>query len=180
MDTPIFYIFLFIHLVSLVIGFGAVIVIDTFGLLWFLKKVKIELVNSVANITQRLIWVGWCGLVISGTILLLYKGSIDSLTTIKLFLVLMLGLNGIFLHFIKKSFEKLQGDNIPPIIMFRMSLASAISQLGWWGAITIGFLHRHWQHNISWPANPWIYIFGIVFLIGLVASIGENKFDKDK
>jgi len=34
MDTTAFYIFLFVHLVSLIVGFGSVLVIDFFGLLW--------------------------------------------------------------------------------------------------------------------------------------------------
>lgn len=50
---------LFIHLISLIVGFGSVIVIDTFGFLWLLKKVKLTFVNRVANVTQPLIWIGW-------------------------------------------------------------------------------------------------------------------------
>ncbi len=38
MDSLIFYIFLFVHLTSLIVGFGAVLVTDFFGLLWLRKK----------------------------------------------------------------------------------------------------------------------------------------------
>ena len=177
METLFFYIFLFIHLVSLITGFGAVIVIDTFGLLWLLKVkgVTLERVNGVAQITQRLIWLGWSGLVFSGIFLITMKGYVDHLTKIKLFFVVMIGLNGVFLHFIKKSMEALGNPNdVPKSIMFRIGLASAISQLGWWGAFTIGFVHRHWRHNIPWP-EQWPYvILSIFLLIGVVAIVGER------
>lgn len=172
---PLYYIALFIHIVSFITGFGSVIVIDSFGLLWLFKRVKISLVIQVANITQRLIWLGWFGLVISGPIMLYNKGFIDNLMWIKLFFVTMLGLNGIFLHFNKKSFERL-GDvqEVPKLFQFRIGLASAISQLGWWGALTIGYLHHNWRGVINWPPQPWLIIAAIVVIILISAGLGET------
>lgn len=177
MDTLPFYIFLFIHIVSLITGFGSVIVIDTFGLLWLLKfkKVTLERVNSVAEITQRLIWLGWCGLVCSGIFLITIKGYIDNLTKIKLFFVILVGLNGIFLHYIKKnSIEFASANKLPSRMMFRVFLATFISQLGWWGAFSIGFVHRHWRHNIPWPEHYVWVMFGILLLIATMAIVGES------
>lgn len=174
MYPPLFYIALFIHVISFIIGFGAVIVIDAFGLLWLIKRVKLATVNTVANVTQILIWLGWTGLVLSGSVLLYHKGFIDNLTWIKLSFVLMLGLNGLFLHSIKKSMERLGSpEELPKIIMFRTALASTISQLGWWGAISIGFYHRHISSFVAWPSNPWIIIAAVFTLIAAVAIIGE-------
>ena len=152
MDTLLFYVFLGVHIISLIIGMGAVLVIDTAGVLWLLKKTKLSSVMSMARLTQPLIWIGWSGLVISGSVLLTLKGSVDALTKLKLFLVLMVGLNGFFLHLIKKSMESIKGEHVPAKLMFKIALASAISQIGWWGAIVIGFLHRHWRHHIDWPS----------------------------
>lgn len=133
-------IFLFLHLIFLVIGFGSVIVIDTFGLLFLLKKRKISEVMKVAQVTQVLIWVGWFGLV--GTGLLLGGLNIldNPLMVTKLFLVMMLGLNGVMLHFLKLSLEKLGDKPIPTKLMIVMGGASTISQIGWWGATILGFL----------------------------------------
>jgi len=61
---------IFVHIVSFIIGFGAVIVIDSFGLLWLLKKTKLAFVMNVAGVTQKLIWLGWIGLVASGSAML--------------------------------------------------------------------------------------------------------------
>src|SRR3989338_592845 len=174
MDTPTFYIFLFIHLVSLIVGFGAVIVIDSMGLLWLFGRIKLQFLGKVAGITQALIWIGWSGLVLSGIGLILHKGYIDNLTIIKLFFVVLLGFNGIFLHYLKHALKEFEKTNkITNIFKFRMGLATSISQMGWWGAIFIGFIHRHWQHYIPWPSNPYIYIIGIIALIGIISLSGE-------
>lgn len=183
-DNPGFYIALFVHLISLVLGFGAVFIIDIFGLLWLLKLwgVNLDLVRRVATITQRLIWVGFIGLVLSGIPLLMLKGTISDLTKIKLALVVLVGLNGIFLHYIKQSLDAL-GDNItdvPKQLMFRISLASFVSQLGWWGATAIGFYNRHIGEQMDWT-QYYIPIIGlIVFVIGTVWTIGEFMTGKPK
>lgn len=181
MNTPIFYVLLFVHLISLCVGFGAVVVIDSFGLLWLLKikNISLSLITKVANVTQMLIWLGFTGLVASGIPMLVLKGHVDNLTKVKLFLVVMVGLNGIFLHFIKRMFEKLQDENnIPKVMMFRMSLASTISQTGWWGAIVIGFVHRHIEHNISWPSFwPYVIVFLAVFFVS-IGFLGEAVLKK--
>ncbi|OGE81505.1 MAG: hypothetical protein A3H72_02760 [Candidatus Doudnabacteria bacterium RIFCSPLOWO2_02_FULL_48_8] len=177
MDSFVFYAFLFVHLVSLVTGFGAVIVIDTFGLLWVLKKRDLTAVNQVADVTQKLIWIGWFGLVFSGIGLITIKGYMDNLTWIKLFFVLMLGINGIYLHLLKKSLVGAQASNIvSPIYKFRIGFASFISQLGWWGALTIGFVHRHWRHEINWPQTPAIWMSGIITFLIIIYVIGQWRY----
>lgn len=172
-----YYVVLFVHLISLIIGFGAVFVIDIFGLLWLLKwwGVDLNLVRRVASITQRLIWIGFIGLVLSGIPLLIMKGKVSDMTKIKLFLVVLVGLNGFFLHYIKKGLDSL-GENIqavPAKYYFRIGLASGISQLGWWGASAIGFYNRHIGQPVSWT-EYYIPIMGIiVFVIGMTWTIGE-------
>ena len=182
MNTPIFYSFLFIHVISFIVGFGSVILVDTFGLLFLFKRIKLSLVNQVANVATKLIWLGLTGLIISGSVLIYHKGFIDELTWIKLFFVAMLACNGVFLGYLKKSTEKFSDtDTLPPIIMFRTGLASTISQLGWWGAIIIGFVHRHIEHYIPYPPYPWPFIImaAIVIGIGTAAIIGNTLLIKN-
>ena len=179
MTEPIFYIALFAHLVFLIMGFGAVIVIDSFGLLMVLGKTRLDLVKKVADITQRLIWIGWIGMIASGLVLITMKGYVDNLTKIKLFFVVLVGLNGVYLHIIKKALGRYGSmKEIPAIWKFRIGLASFISQMGWWGALFIGFVHRHIEHNIPWPANPWIVMVGIVSGLLALWIAGETAFRK--
>ncbi len=179
MNIELNHVFLFIHLASLILGFGAVLVIDTFGFLWIIKKVKLSFVKQVANVTQPLIWIGWTGLVLTGIPLILLKGSISGLSIIKIFAVLMVGLNGIFLHTIKKSMDTLTDElPIPNIIKFRMTLASFISQVGWWTAIVIGFLNNKLKTNAPIIEEPFGKIIPIIILILIVGVIGELIFRK--
>ena len=179
MQSLPFYIFLFIHLVSLITGFGAVIVIDMFGLLAVTKRVDFPLVDKVASVTQRLIWLGWCGLVASGIGLITIKGYIDNLTWIKLFFVAMLGLNGVYLHIIRKASRGIaRMEDVSPLIRFRITMASIISQTGWWGALFIGFIHRHWRHEINWPQTPFLVIAIIALVFGVSIIVGETTLRK--
>ncbi len=173
---PLYFWFITIHILSLVVGMGAVIVIDTFGTLWLFKKVSLRYVMSVADVTQRLIWVGWSGLVVSGTGLLVLKGFIDNLTWMKLFFVALVGANGVLMHVVKKSLEALPNETVPARLRFRIALTSVISQVGWWSAITIGLLHNEWQSYIGWPSNPELYMASILALILVIAGIGEIAF----
>ncbi len=175
-----YHVLTFIHLISLIIGFGAVLVIDTSGLLWILKKRSLSFVQSVAEVTQPLIWIGWSGLVLSGSALLIMKGSVSGLTAIKLFFVALLGLNGLYLHITKQSFPTSPDTiSIPSILKFRITIASTLSQIGWWGAIIIGFLNTKVKTNIPVIDNPLLFIvpFGIIVLITIITGefIFRNK-----
>jgi hypothetical protein len=177
MDSTIFYIALFFHLAFLIVGFGSVLVIDTFGLMWLLKRKKLSEVTQTANLTQILIWIGWCGMIASGAVLIYLKGYVDNLTKIKLFFVLMVGFNGIYLHHIKKAMAKISdSEKLPTLLLFRITLATIISQVGWWGAILIGFIHRHIAHDIPLPSNPYTYIFIISGIFLGAAAAGELAF----
>jgi hypothetical protein len=183
MTTPVFFIFLFIHIISFITAFGAVIFVDFTGVLWMLKKVPLKTVTTIASVAPKLIWIGWSGLVISGIVLIYHKGFIDELTWIKLFFVVMVGINGINLHYISKATNKL-GDVevLPANIMFRTGLASAISQLGWWGAIAIGFYHRQIEHYVPYPPHPWPALIMILICIGIGSAflIGDSITNKKR
>ncbi len=173
-----FYIALLIHLVSLIVGLGSVLVIDAFGVLWLTKRVTLVSVVKVANVTQELIWLGWFGLVFSGIPLILIKGSVDNLTLIKLFLVVLVGLNGLFLHHIKKRFQSIvrYHGTVSPRDEFHIGFATLISQVGWWGAVIIGFAHRHIAHRMDWPENPWPYMITSIIVIITTFYAGETIF----
>src|SRR4051812_10967608 len=57
---------LFVHLASLVAGFGAVMVIDWTGLLWMLGRRTFLDVTRTADALHLMIWLGLAGLTFSG------------------------------------------------------------------------------------------------------------------
>lgn len=168
MDTKAFYIVLFVHLVSLIVAFGSVLVIDVFGLLWIFRKHSLPYVLKIAGVMQKLIWIGWAGLVSSGVPLLVMKAAVDNLTKLKIFLVLLVGFNGLFLDAVKRAGEKVpEGARTPAVLIYHIGLTAAISQLGWWGTVVIGFIHRHIDHVVQWPKNPWLLMAAIAaFFLG--------------
>ena len=159
METTPFFVLLFIHLSGLILGFGSVLVTDLYGLLWTRDRVRFPQVVRVSGVTERFIWAGWAMMVAAGVPLLLLKGELDNLMIVKLFFVALIGVNGVALHLLHKRVRGYEeGDDVPNILMFRLVSSLSLSQFGWWGAVLIGFLHRHVQTVINWPAAPWLLI----------------------
>jgi hypothetical protein len=174
METTPFFIFLFIHLCGLILGFGSVIVTDLYGSLWVLNRVRFPQVVRVSGVTEKFIWAGWGLMVLAGIPLVLLKGVVDNLMIIKLFFVILVGINGIPLHLLHKKVKGYkEGDDIPTIVMFRLMLLLLVSQLGWWSAMLIGFLHRHVQTIINYPDTPYLISGLILTAILIIWATGE-------
>lgn len=174
METTPFFILLFIHLSGLILGFGSVLVTDLYGLLWLRNRVRFPQVVHLSGVTERFIWAGWGLMVAAGIPLLVLKGVIDNLLIVKLFFVALIGLNGIPLHVLQKRVRGYEeGDDVPPPILFRLTLALFVSQLAWWSAVLIGFLHRHVQTVIEWPDAPWLVIGLVVAGLLTIWASGE-------
>ncbi len=173
MESPTFFILLFFHLSFLILAFGSVLVTDLYGMLWILDRARFNQIVEVSGDTEKFIWAGWAGMVAVGIPLIILKGEIDNLMVIKLAFAGLIGINGIPLHLLQKKLgEFTDQDVVPGIFIFRLSLAIAISQIAWWGAILIGFLHRHVSTIIEWPNQPWLYVgimiagFLVIWLLG--------------
>lgn len=130
---------LFVHLVSLVVGLGAVMAVDWFAMLWLLGRRSLGDVARVGNATHTLIWIGLTGLILSGTVL--RPDLSNPLTWIKLGLVLLVMLNGLHAYSVGERLVRLQFDNPPRRMLRRAGIAAIVSQLGWWGATLIGFVN---------------------------------------
>lgn len=126
---------LFVHLASLVIGFGAVLTVDWVGLLWATRRRTIvDVLDTATNVTVP-IWVGFAGLVGSGLFLEPDLGS--PLTRLKLVLVAVIGVNGLAATLLHGRL--LAGTSAPLLAV--SGLSALVSQLGWWGALVIGHLN---------------------------------------
>lgn len=174
METTPFFISLFIHLSGLILGFGSVLVTDFYGLLWIRDRARFPQVVRVSGVTEKLIWAGWGLMVAAGIPLLILKGLIDNLLIVKLFFVALIGLNGIPLHVLQKQVRGYEeGHDVPTLTLFRLAFALFVSQLSWWSAVLIGFLHRHVQTIIEWPDAPWLLIGLVVAALLVIWASGE-------
>jgi len=131
-----------LHVLSLVIAFGAVVVVDWHGVLWLLGRRGLHECTRLAGAVDPLIWIGLAGLLLSGALL---RPNLESpVTWTKLFLVLALGINGVMTSTTAQLLRDLPRSIIPASLPRRLRtqvlVASAVSQVGWWGAITIGFV----------------------------------------
>ncbi|MFD2467141.1 hypothetical protein [Amycolatopsis silviterrae] len=130
---------LFAHLAFLVLGFGAVLVADYHGLLWAIRRCTLaEVVTSTARLHLP-IWIGLAGLIVSGT--LLRPDLTSPLTQLKLGLVAVLTVNGAQASLLADRMRQHLPADLPPRILAWGAATALISQVGWWGAMVIGFLN---------------------------------------
>lgn len=130
----------FAHLAALLVGFGAVLTVDWLGLSWLLGRHPLTDMLRLAQNAAMPIWAGLAGLTLSG--LLLHPNLASWPTRIKLGLVLVIGLNGLYAHHLAPRLQAV-ADAVPRALMLRAATCAAISQAGWWSATLIGFLNAH-------------------------------------
>lgn len=177
MESTEFFILLFFHLSFLILAFGSVLVTDLYGLLWMFDRVRFNQIVKVSGVTEKFIIAGWCGMVLTGIPMIIMKGEVDNLMMIKIALVLLVGLNGYPLHLLQKKMKEYKEDSVVPAIhIFRLTLSITVSQIGWWGAIIIGFLHRHVESIIDWPDQPLLYVGLLIAGFLIIWGIGETIF----
>ena len=123
--------------ISCIVGYGAVIAIDTAGLFWIFKKRSMDFVYQMTGITQPLIWLGWSGITI-GLLGTLSFTPLTPLTTYQFILLGILGLNGIFLQITKKKLNLTNPSQKLPI--FSIFLATVISQTSWITFLALQFI----------------------------------------
>ena len=141
---------LFVHLMSMAIGFGAVIVIDVYGLLWLAGRRTLTALVDLDTAAHTVIAVGVGGLLASG--IALQPDLATPLARFKMLLVLVLMLNGLaaqrFLVGMRKRLPPgTSGASIPWAAFQRGLTAALVSQASWWGAIAIGFITNAARHS---------------------------------
>ena len=128
---------LFVHLISLVVGFGSVLAVDWFGLLSVSRRVTIGDVLLTAERMTPLIWIGLAGLTVSGVVL---KPDLSSwLIVVKLSCVLGVGIVGVLALSTSRLMERQMPTPARSVVRRGMVLAGA-SQTFWWTAVIIGFM----------------------------------------
>ena len=130
---------LFVHLAALVVGFGAVIAVDWFALLWLLGRRSLGELTNVASAAHLPIWLGLTGLVLTGA--LCRPNLALPLTWLKLGLVLLVMLNGLYAYAVGERLVRLAPGTVPRSLLRNAVVVAAVSQIGWWGAVIIGFVN---------------------------------------
>ncbi|MEU1377097.1 hypothetical protein ABZ442_26100 [Streptomyces triculaminicus] len=138
-DPALHTVALFVHLASLVLGFGAVLVADYYGLLWMMGRCDLQDVLGSANRLHLPIWAGLAGLVLSGT--LLHPNISSTMTCVKLAMVLILTLNGLQSGLLGKYMARSAGSTPSPRLLAWGGASALVSQVCWWGAVVIGFIN---------------------------------------
>jgi transposase-like protein len=132
-----------LHVMSLVASFGAVLLVDWHGLLWLAGRRALTESTRLAAAASPVIWVGLGGLFATGTLLRPDIGS--PLTLLKLALVLGVAVNGAVMAPVRMRLAALSADaspvDVPEREWRRMMLSTTVSQIGWWGAVVIGFIN---------------------------------------
>ncbi|WP_084327866.1 transposase [Intrasporangium oryzae] len=141
-DYPGRPVVLALHVVSLIVAFGTVLVIDWHGLLWLAGRRHLMESTRIAAASGPMIWAGLAGLIATGAFL--HPDLTAPRTVVKLLLVLAVAWNGAAMSVFRRRLARLPPDTTPgqlPRTDWRILVVSTtISQIGWWGAMTIGFI----------------------------------------
>ncbi|MEC3952720.1 hypothetical protein VMT65_06730 [Nocardia sp. CDC153] len=130
---------LFVHLTSLVVGFGGVLMADSFVLRWAAGRLTLaETLRAVSRLHVP-IWLGLAGLVASGCVL--EPNLASTMTRTKLTLVLVLTLNGIQACALERRLRARGDTPLTGRLLAWGAATGLVSQVCWWGATAIGFLN---------------------------------------
>lgn len=135
----------FFHVAGVIVALGSVVLADLL-LLWLkLKPQKADLMAKISPILSLQVWIGLFIISISGILLILPREGIENnfYFRIKMFLVLLVFINGIFLNtWITPKFNSLVPEwskNTDKVKSFTKiaGISTAISFVAWWGIVLI-------------------------------------------
>jgi len=123
----------FLHISGLIIGLGAVTVIDTLGFLSRKSKYWTKITIGAHHVTKPLIWAGIT--LIALTWIFLFEST--TFGKIKTALIAILMANGIFLSFyVSPRLDKTKGL-FSPQLQKKVTISMIISFICWWATVLI-------------------------------------------
>ncbi len=132
---------LFLFIAGLIIGLGAVTVIDFHGFLGRKSQYWTEATTRTHKITKPLIWIGTILAIIGGTIF--YQNPEMEFAIWHGVIAVVLVLNGIFLSFsvspflIQREKEGRSSELLPNIWQIKITASFIVSFIGWWSAVVL-------------------------------------------
>ncbi|WP_353827054.1 hypothetical protein [Agromyces sp. SYSU T0242] len=134
---------LFVHLASLIVGLGAVLMIEWHAALWATGWSSVRELRQADRTMILPVWLGLGGLLASGA--LLSPDLSSPMTLLKLGAVLVLSLNGVALTKWTSDLARLPGrarfQSLPRRAKAGFVASAIVSQLAWWTAVVVGFLN---------------------------------------
>jgi sulfur transfer complex TusBCD TusB component (DsrH family) len=131
-----------VHVMGLVLGLGAVVLVDWYGLAWMAGLRSLRECLRLAQAAHPLIWFGLGLLLVSGIGLAADLGSM--VAWLKQGLVLVLLNNGVALRAQSRRLKSVSTATslraLPPAVRAQLIASVAVSQVSWWGAVVIGFI----------------------------------------
>ena len=130
---------MFFHFAGIIIGLGAVIVIDVMGFFSRKDKMKTQDTISAHHTTKPLIWIGTIIVLMTWILILMRNDFI--LSFIEIWKSILLGimiLNGSFLSFhIFPRLNKLIGKKVllPRGLQIKIAISLIISFISWWSFV---------------------------------------------
>lgn len=138
-----------VHVLALVLSFGAILVVDWLGFLWLLGRRELHESGRLESAAKPLIWGGLSLLLLSGA--LIHPDLGNPVTVVKLVCVLVLMLNGLAIGPAMRQLLALpprtRFTDVGRRLRIRLLVALAISQACWWTAVMIGLVNstlRRW------------------------------------
>lgn len=142
-DPVVHKVALAFHILSLVVSFGAILILDWVGFLWLSGRRLLHETSRLESAANPLIWSGMAGLLVSGA--MIHPDVTSPLTQLKLVAILTLMINGIILVPMARRLHAMPRGtrfaDMGPGIRFRMLTAMSVSQASWWTAIVVGFIN---------------------------------------
>ena len=127
---------LLVHIAGLIIGLGAVTVIDLLGFRSRKSKEQTQVTISAHHTTKPLIWLGTILIILSW--IFIYDASL--LSSIKTILLVIMVLNGSFLSFyVSPRLDKLIGKKVllPFNLQLKITISMLISFFSWWAFVVL-------------------------------------------
>lgn len=127
----------FLHISGIIIGLGAVTVIDTLGYLSRKSLYWTKITIGAHHVTKPLIWAGI--ILVAATWTFLYQQN--NLNNIKTALITIAILNGIFLSFyVSPQLDKTKGI-FSKQLQNKVIISMILSFICWWGIVLITINH---------------------------------------
>jgi hypothetical protein len=135
-----------LFLAGLIVGLGAVTVIDVCGFLGRRSPYWSEVTVKVHHITKPLIWLGMLVAILGGT--LMYWGEpLQGTVLAHAVLACVLVLNGTYLSFVVSPYltarerEGRAAELLPSYWQRRIAASMVVSFIGWWSSVVLLAVH---------------------------------------